>query len=302
MDFTTVITYLKELLATVMVLVTMLIPGGTKASEDTYEALRPDELVASFVVLSDIHVETNQPESYGYLSDVLKGVKAGKDIDAVIYTGDNVMNGQALENALFYSAVRTMQPSENNFVLTGNHDLGNSDGDYEKLLGDFILNNKLYLGEDVGKGYYYRVVNGCYIICLLSEAPTTWALDMSDEQLTWLEGVLQEANEADAPIFVFNHFPVNYEGNASAKLTALLNEYDADLYVHGHYHDHPIYAGNLYNCNGIDCVNMTRPTEMTRFEPGEGIVIEVYEDEFVVRVRNFITGEWNEDLVRVYEF
>lgn len=47
---------------------------------------------------------------------------------------------------------------------------------------------------------------------------------------------------------------------------------------------------------------MTRPTEMTLFEPGEGIVIEVYEDEFVVRVRNFITGEWKEDLVHTYEF
>ena len=302
MDITSVITYLKELIATVMVLVTMLIPGGTKASEDTFEALNPDELIASFVVLSDIHVETNQPESYGYLSDVLKGVKAGKDVDAVIYTGDNVMNGQVLENFLFYSAVRTMKPSDNNFVLAGNHDLGNSAGDYEKLLSDFELNNMLYLGEDVGNGYYYRVVNGCYIICLVSEAPSTWALDIGEEQFAWLEGVLQEAEAADAPIFVFNHFPVNYSGNASQKLTALLNEYDADLFVHGHYHDHPIYAGNFYNYNGIDSVNMTRPTEMTLFEPGEGLVIEVYEDEFVVRVRNFITGEWNEDLVYTYEY
>lgn len=302
MDITTVITYLKELFATVMVLVTMLMPGGTKASTDTYEALRPDELVTSFVVLSDIHVETNQPESYGYLSEVLKGVKAGKDVNTVIYTGDNVMNGQALENFLFYSAVRTVKPAENNFVLTGNHDLGNSSGDYEKLLGDFILNNKLYLGEDVGKGYYYRVVNGCYIICLTSESETTWELEIGEEQFAWLEDVLQEAEQADAPVFVFNHFPVRFNGGASDRLAALLTEYDADLYVHGHYHDHPIYAGNFYNWNGVDSVNMTRPTEMTLFEPGEGIVIEVYEDEFVVRVRNFITGEWKEDLVHTYEF
>ena len=49
MDITTVITYLKELFATVMVLVTMLMPGGTKVSTDTYEALRPDELVTSLI-------------------------------------------------------------------------------------------------------------------------------------------------------------------------------------------------------------------------------------------------------------
>ncbi len=302
MDFTTVITYLKELFATVMVLVNLLLPCGDKASADTYEALKPDELIASFVVVSDVHVETNQPESYGYLSQVLKGIKAGEDVDAVIYTGDNVMNGQALENALFYSAVRAAGASENNFVLAGNHDLGNSAGDYEKLLKDFILSNRLYLGENVGKGYYYRVVNGCYIICLVSEETSTWKFDMSEEQFTWLEGVLQEAEAADAPIFVFNHFPVNYDGNATERLVELLNEYDADLFVHGHYHDHPIYAGNFYNWGGVDSVNMTRPTERTLFDPGEGIVIEVYEDEFVVRVRNFITGEWKEDLVYTYEY
>ena len=151
MDITSVITYLKELLATVMVLVTMLMPGGTKASTATFEALNPVELVASFVVLSDIHVETNQPESYGDLSDVLKGVKAGKNVDAVIYTGDNVMNGQVLENYLFYSAVRTMKPSDNNFVLAGNHDLGNSAGDYEKLLGDLLAP---YIGNGIKLGGY----------------------------------------------------------------------------------------------------------------------------------------------------
>ena len=270
MDISTVLIYIKDLIATIMVLLTMVSPafGNNGAA---YEALNPDELVASFVVVSDIHVETNQPEAYNYLNEVLEGIKAGENVDAVIYTGDNVMNGQDLENIFFYSAVRTVMPSENNFVLAGNHDLGNSAGDYEQLLSNYITNNKLFLGEDVGKGYYYRVVNGCYIICLISEAPSTWELVIGEEQFTWLEGVLEEAQAADAPVFVFNHYPVNYTGGASDRLAALLTEYDADLFVHGHYHDHPIYAGNFYTWKGVDSVNMTRPTEMTLFDPGEGI-------------------------------
>ncbi len=302
MDITTVVTYLKELFATFMILLTMICPTIGNDGAVAYEPINPDELVASFVVVSDIHVETNQPESYGYLNDVLKGIKAGKNVDAVIYTGDNVMNGQALENFLFYSAVKAANPSKNNFVLAGNHDLGNSAGDYEALLEDFKLNNKLYLGEDVGEGYYYRVVNGCYIICLVSEDPSTWELVISDEQFEWLEGVLKQAEQEDAPILVFNHFAIRVNGGASDRLAELLTRYDADLFVHGHYHDHPIYAGNFYNWKGVDSVNMTRPTEMTLFDPGEGIVIEVYEDEIVVRVRNFITGEWKEDLVYTYEY
>lgn len=301
MDISSIIIYLKELFSTFLVLLTIITPSfGNK--EPLYEADKPDEIVASFAVLSDIHVETNQPKSYSYLHETLKGVKAGKQVDAVIYTGDNVMNGQKLENFFFYSAVKAIKPSENNFVLTGNHDLGNSEGNYDELLKSFINNNKMYLGEDVGNGYYYRVVNGCYIIALTSEDPSTWSLVIGEEQFSWLEGILKEAQDADAPIFVFNHFPVNYSGGSSDRLASLLNEYGADLFVHGHYHDHVIDGRNFYNYKGINSVNMTRPTEMTLFNPGEGIVIEVYENEFIVKVRNFITGEWKEDLTHHYTY
>ncbi len=301
MDISSVITYLQGLLATFLVFLTIISPTCDNKGAK-YEAENPEELVASFVVLSDIHVETNQPKAYSYLYKTLEGVKAGEQVDAVIYTGDNVMNGQKLENFFFYNAVKAMKPSENNFVLTGNHDLGNSSGNYDELLKRFINSNKVYLGEDVGNGYYYRVVNGCYIIALTSEDPSTWNLVIGEEQFAWLEGVLKEAQAADAPIFVFNHFPANYNGGSSDRLVALLNKYDADLFVHGHYHDHVIDGRNFYTYKGIDSVNMTRPTEMTLFNPGEGIVIEVYEDEFIVKVRNFITGEWKEDLTHHYTY
>ena len=66
--------------------------------------------------------------------------------------------------------------------------------------------------------------------------------------------------------------------------------------------DEEIMSEQLKRLNKLYDFNMTRPTERTLFEPGEGIVIEVYEEEFVVRVRNFITGEWKEDLVYTYGF
>lgn len=301
MDISTVMNYVKDLLATFMIMITMIFPSVGNNAE-TFEATNPDKLITSFVVVSDIHVETNHPEAYRNLYKAFEGIKAGKDIDAVVYTGDNVMNGQPLENILFYTAVKAMKPSENNFVLAGNHDLGNSAGDYEALLEDFIRYNKVYLGEDVGKGYYYRVLNGCYLISLVSEEPSTWGLVISEEQFAWLEGVLKKAKKTDAPVFVFNHFPLNYSGGSGERLAELLNEYGADLFVHGHYHDHPIYAGNFYNYGGIDSVNLTRPTQIDNFDAGEGIVVEVYETEFIVRVRNFITGEWKEELTYTYEF
>ena len=302
MDFKTVITYLKDLFATVMILLAMFSPvfGGNGAE---YEAKNPDELVTSFVVASDIHVETNQPKSYQNLNDVLDGIKAGKNIKSVVYTGDNVMNGQLLEDFFFYSAIRAKMPAENNLVVAGNHDLGNGEGDLPQLLKNYIAINKLVLGNDVGKGYYYQVIDGCYMIVLISEDPTSEDFMMGTEQYNWIEGVLKEANEADAPVIVFNHFPLRYLDNGSeihySQLSKLFIDYGVELYIHGHIHNH-MGTDNFYIDNGVNAINLPRITETKEYDAGDGIVVEVYENEILVRARDFISGEWIEGLEYTY--
>ncbi|MBR2412902.1 MAG: metallophosphoesterase [Clostridia bacterium] len=298
MDIKTIAAYLKDLFATFMVLVMMIVPFGNKGVE--YTAENSEDLITSFVAVSDIHVETNNPTPYQNLSDVLHGIKAGQDISTVVYTGDNVMNGQVLEDFFFYSAVRAVKPAEHNLVLTGNHDLGNSYGDYEKLREKFIFNNAFYLGNQIEADYYYRVIDGCYMIMLTSEDPTTWDFRMSEEQFAWLENVLKEADAVDAPVFVFNHYPLRYlKDNDPSRLANLLKEYNTELFIHGHIHDE-LGADNFYNSYGIDCINLPRCTEAVDYEAGDGIVVEVYEDEVVVRARNFVKGEWIEDFRYTY--
>ena len=293
MDFSTVITYLKDLLATVMILLTMFSPAfGSKA--ESYSAERPDELVTSFAVVSDIHVETNHPEPYNSLKGVLQGIKVGKDIDAVVYTGDNVMNGQVLEDVFFYSAVRAVMPAKNNYVITGNHDLGNGEGDYSKFRSNFILFNKLVLGNDIDELYYYKVVNGCYMIFMSSEDLCVGDYVISDEQLNWLKGVLDKAQAENAPILVFNHHPIYLVRDRDYREIAwLLQKYDNLVYFHGHYHNQ-LTTDSFYEWHGVDCINVPRATENSDYDPGSGLVVEVYEDEIVVRSRDFIKGEWME--------
>jgi len=298
MDISTVLTYVKDLLATFLTLLMMLSPafGGNGVA---YSAEKPDELITSFAAVSDIHVETNNPKSYNNLRSVLEGVKAGEDIDTVIYTGDNVMNGQFLESFFFYTAVRGVMPAKNNLVVAGNHDFGNGEGNFTSLRANYIANNELYLGNAIRNDYYYRVINGCYMICLVSEKPETDDFTMTKEQLSWLEGVLKEAREAGAPIFVFNHFPLRYLDNDSevihSELAALLVNYGVKLYIHGHIHD-DLGADNFYESYGVKSINLPRCTETVEYEPGDGIVVEVYEDEIVVRGRDFIKGEWIDGL------
>ncbi|MBQ3136522.1 MAG: metallophosphoesterase [Clostridia bacterium] len=303
MEISTVLIYLKDLIATVLTLLMMISPAFGSTAEP-YTAERPDELITGFAVVSDIHVETNNPESYNNLKNVLEGIKAGSDIDTVIYTGDNVMNGQLLENLFFYSAVRAVKPAENNFVVQGNHDYGNGEGDYEQLRQNYLYNNALYLGNTLSKDYYYRVVDGCYFICLASEDITSEDFMMSEAQYKWLEDVLKKAEEENAPVFVFAHFPLRYLDNDGTEysridktqLGSLLTEYGVELYVHGHIHNDIDGMDNFYESYGVECVNLCRVTETTDYEPGDGIVVEVYEDELRVRTRDFIKGEWIEEL------
>lgn len=301
MDIMTVLNFAKEMIATVLILLTMWSPAFGESSV-TYKAENPDELVASFAAVSDIHIETNRAETFKNFKAVLEGIKGGEDIDAVVYTGDNVMNGQITENLFFYLGVRGVMPAEKNYVVMGNHDIGNGTGDYLEHRNNFITNNRLYLGNLVGEGYYYRVENGCYLIFLSLEDLTVNTSVMTQKQLDWFAGVLDEAKAKDAPVVVFNHHPIDYlEGVPSDSLINLCKGYDKLIYVHGHIHDH-LGADNFYERGGVKCINLPRCTETTDYEPGDGIVIEVYEDEFVVRGRDFIKGEWIDGLRYEYEF
>ena len=299
MDFTTVITFIRDLVLSVLTLIMMLAPAADGGAE-AFEAERPDDLITSFAVVSDIHVETNNPASYENYSDVLYGLRAGEDLDAVIYTGDNVMNGQVPEDFLFYSALRIMKPAKHNLVVVGNHDVGNGEGDYDSLRKKFVANNALYLGNINMTDYYYRVINGCYMIVLSTEDNSASGFTMTEDQFVWLEGVLEKAKEDNAHVFVFSHFPIRYlRDSAPERLGKLLTEYNCELFMHGHIHDH-LGKDNFYNSYGVDCINLTRVTETTDYDAGDGIVVEVYEDEIVVKGRDFINGEWIEGLRYTY--
>lgn len=295
MEFSSVVIYLKDLIATIMVLLMMMSPafGGNGVK---YEAEAPEELVMSFSAVSDIHVETNNPKSYKAFYDILEGVKAGENHDALVFLGDNVMNGQVLENLFFYLGVRSVMPAENNFVVMGNHDIGNGQGDYDEFRAGFIANNNLFLGNSLQKPYYYKVVNGCYMIFIAPEALTVNTCIMSEEQLSWVEEILNKAKAEDAPAFVFNHHPLYYlEGVESDALAKLLSGYDNLLYICGHTHDE-LGEDNFRQEGGVNIINLPRSSEVVDYEPGDGIVVEVYEDEILVKGRNFVDGEWIDGL------
>ncbi len=300
MDITSIIVYLKGLLGTVLAFLMMLSPMSSAG--EAFSAENPDELITSFAVVSDCHVETNNPEAYNAFKGLLEGIKAGEDIKTTVFLGDNVMNGQELENVFFYTAVKAVDPSENKLVVMGNHDIGNGQGDYNSLREAYLGYNHVLTGERYEKPYYYKVIDGCYFITLAIEELTVNETVVSQEQLTWLKGVLDEAKAADAPAFVLNHHPMTYvTGDNKNVIYDVLAGYDKVMYFHGHIHN-KLEKSSFYDVIGIPSFNLPRSTEVVEYEPGDGIVVEVYENEILVRGRNFITGEWLEGLEYTYAF
>lgn len=290
----------KQVILTFCALISIVF-SNAPLNELSYEAEAPEELVASFSVVSDVHVETTNADTYKGFTKLLRGIKAGKNHDAAIFLGDNVMNGQYIENYLFYSAVKHAEPAEQSLVALGNHDVGNGKGDYEKMRSSFLSFNKKKLGNDIEKPYYYKVINGCYLIFLATEDLTVNTYVMSDEQISWLEETLDKAKADAAPIFVFNHHPMfRLEGDDCFMLAKLLNGYDNVLYVNGHTHAE-LTEYSFWHIGKVPTITLPRVMGTDEYSAGVGIVIEVYESRVLVRARNFIEGKWIEDLVYSYD-
>ena len=296
------LTSAKNIIATVLTLI-MLPAILMMPPTDSYEAKNRDELKTSFTVVSDTHVEGNNYQTFKELSEILKAVKHSKDTSTLVFTGDNTMNGQDIESIFFFGALKAAKPAENLIVAPGNHDYANGTGEYEKMYKRFRTYSDL-AGCKAEANNFYKVIDGYYFIVLTTESDSVNGIDISDAQLNWLKGLLDEASKEDKPIFVFSHHPVNYvEVGASDRLSSVLDDYEDVLFFSGHTH-FELSDYSVSTVNGVKQINLPKATEngIEGYEPGIGAVVEVYEDEVLVRFRDFDDNKWVEGYEYTFEF
>lgn len=294
MSLKELLTSAKNIIATVLALI--MLPLTCLIPMEKHEAKKPEELITSFSVLSDCHVEGNNYKTFDVYTKILRDAKATDNDDAIVFLGDNTMNGQDIESIYFYGALKTVNPAEEIIVAPGNHDFSNGEGDYGTFSERFMNYNNLFLCAKLETPYFYRVIDDCYFIVLSTEEATVNTLYISDTQLQWLKNVLQNADESGNPIFVFNHYPVNYiENDDYYRLSDVLDDYDNLLYFCGHTH-FELSHDSIDTVNGVECINIPRSTEHATegYDCGIGAVVEVYEDEVLVRIRDFYDGLWLE--------
>lgn len=292
-----------------IVSVVMVLAAGF-ATGESYDVRDPEKCKLNFSILSDSHIEGNNFPRYKVFTHCLQDVRKNKSgNDAVIFLGDNTMNGQIIENTLFHGAAKMLLPGQTFLPVVGNHDIGNGNGDYGKLQNRWYDYTRAFFGKDLAHPYYYEVIDGCYFIVLGMEEQLVYAMTMTDAQFAWLEDVLQKAADSGKPVFVFSHYPADdaqdESGEETDRLVNLLAEYNKthDLfYFCGHTHM-PLYLfWSFHTSNGFPEIYLPRLTELAGADDhevfgntGVGIEVEVYENEVLVRGRDFYRGQWRVD-------
>lgn len=300
---------LLRVIAAILTAVMLLLSGlGTG---DAYDVREPDACLMNFAVFSDVHVEGNNLTRYKVFTRAMQDVKRHESgHDAVVFLGDSTMNGQHIENLFFHGALHALLRKENVLTVIGNHDVGNGQGDYEKLQNRWYDYTRAFFGRKLTTPYYYEVVDGCYFIFLAQELQRVYEMPMSDAQFDFLADVLEKAADSGKPAFVFEHFPTNYATDLDLvptdRLTNMLAGYNRehDLFVfvgHTHMPMHMSWSFHTY-----DGYPETYLPSLTRLGGGEaddkvlddtgvGLEVEVYENEVVLRARDFYRSEWYTD-------
>ena len=243
----------------------------------------PQNLQLQVSVLSDVHMQSFEYSGFQELAKTLRDIEGSKvKQDALVFVGDNTMNGQIFEYLMFYGLLSRYSPvkSANTLVAMGNHDFFTAPTPQAAIdRHNFFLRS--YTGASAGKAYYSQVINGCTFVLLGEEEDD----EISEAQVAWLAGTLAAA-EPGKPIFVFFHY------NLYGPALDILEQYQNVFLFNGHWHT-PL---DVWDGNGVTHVNLPGLHSHIGDEyAGEGLQIEIYADKVLLRGRNYMTGEWGED-------
>lgn len=281
----------------------------------------------SFDVISDLHVSENYDSNNG--KNVLAAFTDIQNRRAssigVFTAGDNVNLGKPEEYAVLAKYISDTGLSDMPFYYT----VGNHEFYYEQTegaaSGEFFDNNwkrfREFAGWKENEFYRYAVIDGDYFIFMGEEARGTFdAADnkqgtadgyFSEAQREWLRGLLSKTASENANAFVFMHQSIdntvagsfagqNWSGiNDDDKMQAILESYPNTVLFTGHSHwslhsKTPFVNGGTSGASYVNTASCGYLwSDANKGVPGsEGLTVEVYENDIVIRGRDFTNRKW----------
>lgn len=283
-----------------------------------------EDCLLTVEMLSDPHIEEKELFRQAFMVAGLRNLNgAVADIDGVIIAGDLTNYADEPSLAKYYDILAKHSPVP---VLSaaGNHDIGHvgdrdvTDITREEAKANFIRYNNEYMGIEAQDNYYSYTLNGYTFIVLGDEVIDGghWdGMDISDEQMAFLDGELARATADGSPVFVVCHWPVDgtngqeiiYPDGAieleENDVKTVMEKYDNVFYISGHIHGgikseaaaEVTGMSNVEQLNGVTYISLPTYGIVNSFGypwSGTGMQMEVYADKVIVRPRNFITNKW----------
>ena len=275
-------------------------------------------------MIADTHLENKEFLRQTFMKAGFRNLsRAATPIDAVVVAGD--LTNYADESSLvkYYEILDKFSPAPV-ISCAGNHDIGHAgdrdvtDISREEAKANYIRYNNEYLGINAEDNYYSYEVKGYKFIVIgdICYDGGHWdALDLGDEQLAFLDSELASATAEGKPAFVVCHWPVDgmngqeiiWPGSgidlSKNDVKSVMEKYDNVFYISGHMHAgiKSTAVDEKYNIscveiqNGVTYISLPTYGLVNSFgDPvfGTGMQMEVYDDEVIIRPRNFITNAW----------
>lgn len=283
-----------------------------------------DNCKLTLEMISDTHVEKNEPFRKAFLKAALKNISNAKcNVDAMIVAGDITNYADEPSLAKYYDIIKSFK-SIPVITAAGNHDIGHAgDRDVtnitrEQAKENFIRYSNEYYGTNYETNYYSRILNGYKVIVLgddLIDGGHFDAMDMSKEQIEFLDNELADATKDGLPVFVVCHWPVDgmnaqdtiWPGSGidleKNNIKDIMEKYKNVFYISGHMHagikstivDEKYGLASVEKVNGVTYITLPTFGIINTFGypfSGTGMQLEVYENQVVIRPRNFITNKW----------
>ncbi|MBR0538131.1 MAG: metallophosphoesterase [Clostridia bacterium] len=275
-------------------------------------------------MISDTHIEEKELIRQTFMKAGFRNLsRASTKVDAVVVAGDLTNYADEPSLAKYYEILDKYSPAKA-ISCAGNHDIGHAgdrnvtDISREEAKANFIRYNNAYLGIDARDTYYSYEVNGYRFIALgdICYDGGHWdAMDLGEEQLAFLDSELAAANAENKPAFVVCHWPVDgingeetiWPGSgidlSVNDVKSVMEKYDNVFYISGHMHagikstavDEKYDLACVETVNGVTYINLPTYGLVNSFgDPvsATGMQLEVYDDEVIIRPRNFITNAW----------
>lgn len=289
---------------------------SSSAEIPAYSPIDKDNMLTSFTVISDAHLEGNNRQKHTLFGEfLLDTVSAEVKSSALVMCGDNTMNGQTIEKSMLYGLIDKYNTIDNVLMAAGNHDIcpgKHNSGDYDDLKKRFIKYNNTFLNHKIDNLYHSAVIDGYHFIVLASDKDAGIAQYISPEQFEWLDNELKSAAESGKPVFLFSHWPLNHVfkevwqgghvGEQSEELYEMIRKYDNRVFFFtGHLHM-GIYENDYgikddgkityINIPSFGSVNDDGDADVQ--DTGLGLQVEVYDAEIAVKIRDFVNHEWTD--------